>query len=118
MKKLILLGLATVLFMACQEKGPERFTTTSPNIDVVKALVKDYEEGNWDAWLSHYSSDAKVQHNEFKFSPKELQDALKADITEFAKQKCSPYEVPKMIEIVKELPLTTVGKVDKKVLRK
>ena len=43
MKKLILLGLATVLFMACQEKGPERFTTTSPNIDVVKALVKDYE---------------------------------------------------------------------------
>ena len=83
MKKLILIGIAIALFVACQEKGPERFTTTSHNIDVVKALIKDYEEGNWDAWLSHYSIDAKVQHNEFKFSPKELQDALKADITNY-----------------------------------
>jgi len=31
---------------------------------------------------------------------------------------CSPYEVPKIIEFTKELPLTTVGKVDKKALRK
>ncbi len=46
------------------------------------------------------------------------EDALKKNITEFAKENCSPYEVPKIIEIVKELPLTTVGKVDKKSLRK
>ncbi|MBW2181679.1 MAG: AMP-binding protein, partial [Deltaproteobacteria bacterium] len=45
-------------------------------------------------------------------------DALKADIIKFAKEKCSPYEVPKEIEIIDEIPLTTVGKVDKKVLRK
>ncbi|MBW2365355.1 MAG: AMP-binding protein [Deltaproteobacteria bacterium] len=45
-------------------------------------------------------------------------DALKADIIKFAKEKCSPYEVPKEIEIMDEIPLTTVGKVDKKVLRK
>ena len=35
-----------------------------------------------------------------------------------AKEKLAPYEVPKTIEIRQELPLTTVGKVDKKVLRK
>ena len=41
MKKLFLLGLAIVLFVSCQEKGPERWTKESPNVDVVKALVKD-----------------------------------------------------------------------------
>ena len=45
------------------------------------------------------------------------EEALKSDITAFAKENCSPYEVPKLIEITEELPLTTVGKVDKKVLR-
>jgi long-chain acyl-CoA synthetase len=45
------------------------------------------------------------------------EEALKADITAFAKENCSPYEVPKIIEITEELPLTTVGKVDKKSLR-
>ena len=42
---------------------------------------------------------------------------LKENITQFAKENCSPYEVPKIIEISGELPLTVVGKVDKKVLR-
>jgi len=45
-------------------------------------------------------------------------DALKADILKMAKEKLTPYEVPKQIEIREEFPLTTVGKVDKKVLRK
>jgi len=44
-------------------------------------------------------------------------EKLKADIIAYAKEKCSPYEVPKIVEIVKEIPLTAVGKVDKKVLR-
>lgn len=91
MKKL-LLGFAIVLFVSCQEKGPERYTTNSSNIDVVKTLVTDYEDGNWDGWLSHYSQDAKVQHNEFKFSPKELQDALKSDITNYTEYSFSHEE--------------------------
>jgi long-chain acyl-CoA synthetase len=45
-------------------------------------------------------------------------DALKEDIIAFAKDKVSPYEVPKEVEFMAEIPLTTVGKVDKKVLRK
>jgi long-chain acyl-CoA synthetase len=51
----------------------------------------------------------------FKYDGDE--ETLKADITRFAKEKCSPYEVPKLIEIIKEMPLTAVGKIDKKVLR-
>jgi long-chain acyl-CoA synthetase len=44
--------------------------------------------------------------------------ALSEQILSLAKEKLSPYEVPKSIEIRTELPLTSVGKVDKKVLRK
>jgi len=43
--------------------------------------------------------------------------AMKKDIIDFAKEKLAPYEVPKTIVFMKELPLTTVGKVDKKALR-
>ena len=45
------------------------------------------------------------------------EDALKEDIIAFAKKNCSAYEVPKLLEITEELPLTVVGKVDKKILR-
>jgi long-chain acyl-CoA synthetase len=43
--------------------------------------------------------------------------ALQEDIIRFAREHCSPYEVPKEIEIIGEMPLTAVGKIDKKVLR-
>jgi long-chain acyl-CoA synthetase len=45
-------------------------------------------------------------------------EALKKDITSFAKDKLTPYEVPKVIEFMDALPLTAVGKLDKKKLRK
>ena len=43
--------------------------------------------------------------------------ALQADILQFAQDKLAPYEVPKLIEFRDELPLTTIGKLDKKQLR-
>ena len=46
------------------------------------------------------------------------EDALKENIIAFAREKCSAYEVPKIIEFMDEIPLTAVGKIDKKVLRK
>lgn len=47
-------------------------------------------------------------------------EKLKNDILEFAKQNCTPYEVPKMIEIREagKIPLTTIGKINKLILRK
>jgi long-chain acyl-CoA synthetase len=45
-------------------------------------------------------------------------EALKNDILAFAKEKLAPYEVPKVIEFMDALPLTAVGKLDKKRLRK
>jgi len=43
---------------------------------------------------------------------------LEKDIVKFAKEKLAAYEVPKVIEFRDELPLTAVGKLDKKVLRR
>ena len=45
------------------------------------------------------------------------EDTLRNDIIAFAKEHCAPYEVPKIIEFIDEVPLTAVGKIDKKVLR-
>ncbi|MFX0126386.1 MAG: AMP-binding protein [Candidatus Hodarchaeota archaeon] len=55
-------------------------------------------------------------HPEFEYDGDAT--ALKEDIIQFARNNCAPYEVPKIIEILDELPLTPVGKIDKKVLRK
>jgi long-chain acyl-CoA synthetase len=71
--------------------NPER-----PGSEIVKAIIQ-------------LDADYKYDGNE---------EALKKDIIAFAKENCSPYEVPKLIEIIEELPLTAVGKVDKKSLRK
>lgn len=43
--------------------------------------------------------------------------ALTEDILRFAKEKLAPYEIPKVVEFRDELPLTTIGKLDKKRLR-
>ena len=42
---------------------------------------------------------------------------LRQEITGFCRANMSPYKVPKVIEFIPELPLTPVGKIDKKVLR-
>jgi acyl-CoA synthetase (AMP-forming)/AMP-acid ligase II len=45
------------------------------------------------------------------------QDSIKEEILEFARENFAPYKIPKIIDIVDELPLTPIGKVDKKALR-
>lgn len=51
---------------------------------------------------------------EFKEKDPEL---LKADILAFARDNFAPYKIPKIIEFIDNMPLTPVGKVDKKALR-
>jgi len=47
----------------------------------------------------------------------EASQETKADIMKFAQENLAKYKVPRFIEIIKEMPLTTIGKVDKKTLR-
>lgn len=53
-----------------------------------------------------------------QYAAQEDKEALKKEILDFARKKLSPYEVPRRVEIRDELPLTHVGKIDKKQLRK
>ncbi len=48
-----------------------------------------------------------------ELSTEELQKA----ILDFARERLAPYKVPKIIERIDKMPLTSVGKVDKKALR-
>jgi acyl-CoA synthetase (AMP-forming)/AMP-acid ligase II len=43
---------------------------------------------------------------------------VEAELITYAKEKLAPYKVPKVIEFVDGIPLTSVGKVDKKAMRK
>lgn len=47
MKKLFLLSFAMLLFLACQQKDT-RYTQTSPEIDIVKKHIENYNTKNYD----------------------------------------------------------------------
>ncbi|MBT8234645.1 MAG: nuclear transport factor 2 family protein [Bacteroidia bacterium] len=61
MRKIIVFLLTAVLLWSC--KTETRYTTESPEIEHVKALLADYDAGRWDAWKGHYADTAKLYHN-------------------------------------------------------
>ncbi len=78
MKTLIILCLCTTLFISC-EQAPTRYTTDSPEIDVLKTLIKDYNQGDWEGWASHYADTVKIYHNSLKpSSVSEIREGLQA----------------------------------------
>ncbi|RLC29070.1 MAG: AMP-dependent synthetase, partial [Deltaproteobacteria bacterium] len=44
-------------------------------------------------------------------------DEIKEELLAFAREKLAPYKVPKLFEFVDVMPLTSVGKVNKKIMR-
>lgn len=44
-------------------------------------------------------------------------EQIKADITAFCRKNMAPYKIPKQIHFTEAIPLTAVGKIDKKALR-
>ena len=63
MKKLAIIVLAVVTLVACQEKQPVRFTTSSPEISAYKKGVEAYEKADWATWASSFSDTAKIYYN-------------------------------------------------------
>jgi len=87
MKKLILLGLTVILLTSCQN-NEQRYFSSSPEIDEVKTLLKDYHEGNWDGWITHYADTAKIYHNSLKgVSVKETVESLKSILANVSSYK-------------------------------
>ena len=88
MKKLILLSLAIVLFTACQEKEAKRYTQNSPEIDVLKTVIKDYNAKNWEAIVSHYADTSKTYFNtvDKPFASSEISEYHKQNDVNYSKR--------------------------------
>ncbi|SHI81153.1 SnoaL-like domain-containing protein [Arenibacter nanhaiticus] len=86
MKIIILYGLIVFFFTSCQPKEITRYTNSSPEVNKVQELVKDYNEGNWESWLSHYADTAIVRHNTIAPStPLEIQQGLQNNLQPLSK---------------------------------
>ncbi|MEQ8421033.1 MAG: ester cyclase [Arenibacter algicola] len=72
MKKLIIIGLTLTFITACQEKGPERYTQDSPQINTIKQLIGNYNNKTYDT--SIYADTSKTYYNakENPLSPEEV----------------------------------------------
>ncbi len=80
-KVLGLFVLSLLLLTGCKEKGVERYATSSPEIDAVKAHVQAYNDANWAAWAAVYADTAKVYHNTpVAGTPAEVLEGLKANL--------------------------------------
>jgi hypothetical protein len=62
MKNIIFVAVIAFSVISCKQ-GPDRWTNQSAEIDVVKALISDYNAGNWEAWKGHYADTVKMYHN-------------------------------------------------------
>ena len=61
MRTQLILGLLMLGVMSCQNS--KRYTQESPEIEVVKQALQDYDYQNWDQLVSHYADTAKIFHN-------------------------------------------------------
>ncbi|MDG1729556.1 MAG: nuclear transport factor 2 family protein [Algibacter sp.] len=85
MKKLFLLVLVIVLFLACQEKPQQRYFENSPEIETVKAGIKAYEDQDWTTWKSNFADTAKIFHNTNKgASPDQMIEGMKGMLSNFS----------------------------------
>jgi len=62
MKNILLIVLVIALFSAC-EKQQKRYTQQSPEIDIYKKVIDDYEKRNWEDMAAHYADSAKIMNN-------------------------------------------------------
>jgi hypothetical protein len=63
MKTSVLLLLSLILFTACQDQSPERYTQDAPEIDLYKSGFADYVSQNWEGLRSYYAEGAKIHFN-------------------------------------------------------
>lgn len=64
MKKLLLVSLASMLFIACQQE--QRYFAESAETKSLEAGIAAYESGDWDQWRSHFADTAKIFVNSSK----------------------------------------------------
>lgn len=65
MKKVTKVLVILLIVAACQPKptGPDRYTTTAPEIDMAKATMDAYFAGDWATMRAAFADTAKIYHN-------------------------------------------------------
>ncbi len=74
MKKVLILGLAIVLFTSCNQK--QRYTQQSAEIDTYKKVMEDYKTQNWEDYRLHYADTAKIANNVVKEKAQSITEAI------------------------------------------
>ncbi|GGD80338.1 hypothetical protein [Planktosalinus lacus] len=70
------LFLILFAFTSCNDNSKNYFTEESPEIDVMRQMIKDYENGNWVSYKSHYLENAKIYHNRVNSDPRFIDEAI------------------------------------------
>lgn len=84
MKKVFLLSTVVCLFIACQPKGPERYTQNSPEIDTIKKLIANYDSKTFDTSIYADTSKTYYNTNDNPMSPSETMDYHKQTDTNYS----------------------------------
>ena len=93
MKKILLIAILIAFITSC--KNEVRYTQNSPEIDIYKKVIKDYEIGNWESLATHYSDTAKILNNVTEKNAQSLAQMIaqnKQDATIFSSWKYVPEE--------------------------
>ncbi|WP_353779468.1 nuclear transport factor 2 family protein [Winogradskyella sp. 3972H.M.0a.05] len=61
MRTQLILGALMLCIVSCQNSN--RYTQDSPEIEIVKQALQDYDYQEWDQLVTHYADTAKIFHN-------------------------------------------------------
>ena len=65
MNRLLLIAFAFFIIISCEKEAePPRYTTSSAEIEKLKASIEAYENADWDNWKLHYADTAKIFQNQ------------------------------------------------------
>lgn len=78
MKTSFILLVSLILFTACQDECPERYSQDAPEIELYKQSIADYASQNWESMRSKYADDAKIHHNTDNDTPNTVEEAIEA----------------------------------------
>lgn len=76
MKTTFILLFSLLLFAACKQECPERYTQDAPEIDLYKSGFADYVSQNWEGLRSYYAEGAKIHFNTSSDSPITIEEAI------------------------------------------
>lgn len=76
MKKLFILVSLIFILGACTTNQPVRYASSSPEIDIYKAMFKSYLAADWDSFRKCYADSSKFLYNATKGNEMSLDDVI------------------------------------------